>query len=70
MENSTKPHIDINDRVYYEDKRSTRTGTVIETNYDEPMVAAGTAYKRARIVWDDKRPRTWIRISALKKIVA
>lgn len=50
-----------NDRVEYTDEHGTRKGTIIELN-DETQ--------RARIKWDEKRPRTWIRYSALKLITA
>lgn len=47
------------DKISYSDQYSTRTGTVI---------AVDLLAQRARILWDKKRPRTWIRISALTKI--
>jgi hypothetical protein len=51
--------IDVSNRVSYTDHVSTRTGTVIELNEEKT---------RARIKWDDKNLRTWIRIKALVKI--
>jgi hypothetical protein len=60
--------LQVNDRVAYSDNRSNRTGIIIETNFDEPGVAAGQWPKRARIKWDDNRPRTWIKASALVKL--
>lgn len=51
--------LQVEDKVSYWDGRHNRTGVVIEIKPD------GT---RARIKWDDNRPRTWIRVGALVKL--
>lgn len=51
--------LNVDDHVSYYDGRHTRKGVIIEINSDKT---------RARIKWDDNRPRTWIRVSALVKI--
>lgn len=48
--------LQINRRVSYTDEYQTRVGTVIEINPEKT---------RARIKWDGRRLRTWIRIQAL-----
>jgi hypothetical protein len=52
-------NLKVQDKVSYWDGRTTRTGEIIEMNTDNT---------RARIRWDDNRPRTWIRVTALTKI--
>lgn len=68
MVNQDQIEISVGDRVSYQDSRSVRKGTVIEVNYDWPGVRSGASSKRARVKWDDNRPRTWIRVIALTKI--
>jgi len=50
----------IDDKVKYTDQYGDRTGTVIEIDLSA---------QRARIKWDGRKPRTWIRFSALRKIL-
>jgi hypothetical protein len=57
MNNTTK--IEVNDRISYTDEHGDRAGTVIELN---------NTGDRARIKWDLRKSRTWIRINALKKL--
>jgi hypothetical protein len=49
----------INDRVSYTTENYTQTGTIIELD--------GAAW-RARVKWDGRRVRTWVRFIALKKL--
>jgi hypothetical protein len=51
--------ITIGSKVAYTDSRTSRKGTVIEVNEQT---------HRARIKWDDNRPRTWIAIRFLTVI--